>query len=1625
MKKHILKNILKGVAAAAAFALASCSFLSVDDDSGSSSGSGSERGAVSVSMFVPDYYAISAGTSARVVAPQINSVRLGYKAGTAAEYTYLDAVELSDSEKITVGDSGLSGTQYKITFSGIPAVTYAADALVVELLDSSNNVVSSGTNSKSVTIEAGGKVSASFYTIPTSSDAASGSLSAGEMKFAKEYLVANANYTVTVSVGDSDTTYPSIFLFNSDGTYNSVSTLDSSTHSATITVEESGAYYLGIYSAAAVSSYSLSFAVASYESNISSYEAPAISGNYYPAADSTDAFVDTDIYVAYDSDITIDRTATATITISDGTNTDTIKVADETYNVPGCNKTTASVKVGKELVMASGNVLVIKPHAILTAGTKYTVTIPTGIVSGQTEEISWSFTPKAINTPSNNTITVGTDCASINGALHYLMDNSSTGDWTINVPEGSYHEILGYYQAENPVNLTIVGADATYGSSSKVFWNNSQALGNSQRTRQSFIWEGGNLTIKNMTFKNTANRKEFGSKDLNIQAETLYFDCKADLVVYNSSFSSYQDTLLLGNNGGRAWFYKCLVEGDVDFIWGYTDVALFENCKIVCLADGIKNDAKIFASRAPAGDTAGKGFVLMNSGVVIQDGCSAAYGRSSGADTQAAVFNNIFITEGKGALSTALWGGASDTRVYEPNGEMAVGYKDRNNILNGSLVDTSNRLKNTADLSDRLYNREYNGRWTILNRQYNTKTEAYETKSSIWDISAYETEFGAPEDTSKENIYVEPVYTKNVVGGNTVQLAASTTSSSSLTYTYESSDTSIATVDSNGLVATATGVTGTATITVTASNGNTDTAVVKVIPVKIDVTSISFDAPESVDAYALSTVTVTFNPTDATIQTLNWEATGDIRIVDPDSKTAVTSLTESSLTSVQIEGIAPGGSGTLTATSTDNTSATAAKTISISSVRDYNGAEASAVNSKDETAGFGILNFQSGKVGMWHDLYVHAIYDKNNGKIAASSERVQSRYGTIYIPVTASSVIDMACQTYSDSQSFATDFTDAAGNAPTTYEGDEATYKYHYKWELDYTNDTAKIVDGATVKALYDAATKDTNRSWTNHTPNESAKYFAIVIPGADRYWTHITVTEDSSIHHDAASATLAIADFASTSVEIDLSADDYKYTQTTTATSSDSTDPTITYESSSTAVATVDSSSGKVTLTGLVGSTTITATAAHATDENVTKVKAEYTIKVVQSKATESMYFDFRGTGIVTNASAAESFDYGILTGSGKYHGASYGLNGGTINVQVVGPSRIYFAQMDFGGDVTVTSKVGTADATSVGTATTKGSGKCTKTALADAIKEGYVSYVTYTGSDAATITLAASSYFGRFWVEKYEAAAVEITASDFSSKTLTLDLNGTKTSNDQTITATVSDNSTATIAYSSSHEGVATVDSSTGAVTAVGIGRSLITATVTATGAESVKKTYVVTVKDSATPTADYSINFVPGTIFDSDTYIKGDLDLGYFVLGMGNKSEYQYNKSHGLVFKQDNSLTFTVVSGSTLVIHTCAYDKAGKIEILDSNGSAVTGATIVNTGYTANTTSSTTEASISDGVITIPAGNDGEGHTDKSTITVTLPATVTGTVKIHHYYSSSDTSYNNEIYVHAVDVTIPTSN
>jgi pectate lyase len=87
------------------------------------------------------------------------------------------------------------------------------------------------------------------------------------------------------------------------------------------------------------------------------------------------------------------------------------------------------------------------------------------------------------------------------------------------------------------------------------------------------------LTLENLTLRNTTQRGNTRSG----QAETVYFNSDGGrLVAKNASFFSEQDTIQVK---GYAWFWRTLIEGNVDFIWGANRAALFEESELRSVGD--------------------------------------------------------------------------------------------------------------------------------------------------------------------------------------------------------------------------------------------------------------------------------------------------------------------------------------------------------------------------------------------------------------------------------------------------------------------------------------------------------------------------------------------------------------------------------------------------------------------------------------------------------------------------------------------------------------------------------------------------------------------------------------------------------------------------------------------------------------------------------------------------------------------------------------------------------------------------------------------------------------------------------------------------------------------------------
>lgn len=112
----------------------------------------------------------------------------------------------------------------------------------------------------------------------------------------------------------------------------------------------------------------------------------------------------------------------------------------------------------------------------------------------------------------------------------------------------------------------------------------------------SFYVYGSNFSAENITFQNTAGP---------IGQAVALFVAGDKAKFTNCRMLGFQDTLYTFGYGSRQYYYKCYIEGTVDFIFG-SSTAVFDDCEIYC-----KKAGYIAASSSP--DSSKFGYVFLNS----------------------------------------------------------------------------------------------------------------------------------------------------------------------------------------------------------------------------------------------------------------------------------------------------------------------------------------------------------------------------------------------------------------------------------------------------------------------------------------------------------------------------------------------------------------------------------------------------------------------------------------------------------------------------------------------------------------------------------------------------------------------------------------------------------------------------------------------------------------------------------------------------------------------------------------------------------------------------------------------------------------------------------------------------
>jgi hypothetical protein len=368
-----------------------------------------------------------------------------------------------------------------------------------------------------------------------------------------------------------------------------------------------------------------------------------LAGVTYPAAQGGAEYVDASLKLVFDNPPALGSGGTIRVFRKvDDALVDVVRLGGETdmLGYPGQDQVR---KVNTTPIRISGNTATIKLHSNkLDYNTEYYVAIADGVFTGAKlggvpfagigKLAGWSFTTKA-SAPSGASVTVDddgvADFRTVQGALNYVMKNfAKSAAVTINVRDGAYDELLFL---RNKDNVSIVGQSR---DGVVIRYANYDTLntgsGGSQVASATATAAGGRaimlveasdmLSLDTLSLNNTTLR----SAAISAQAETLYFNSDTGrLVAKNASFYSEQDTL---NLKGYAWFYRTLVSGNVDFIWGSSRAALFEESEIRSVGDTTSATGGGYVLQARVANAGDKGYVFLNSSLTHGPGPGPLHG---------------------------------------------------------------------------------------------------------------------------------------------------------------------------------------------------------------------------------------------------------------------------------------------------------------------------------------------------------------------------------------------------------------------------------------------------------------------------------------------------------------------------------------------------------------------------------------------------------------------------------------------------------------------------------------------------------------------------------------------------------------------------------------------------------------------------------------------------------------------------------------------------------------------------------------------------------------------------------------------------------------------------------------
>jgi len=275
-----------------------------------------------------------------------------------------------------------------------------------------------------------------------------------------------------------------------------------------------------------------------------------------------------------------------------------------------------------------GATVMIRPHdGRLAYGTDYYVLVDGNLFAGAKlagaafdgigRAAGWHFRTRE-RAPRGASLRVASagkaDFRTVQGALNHAMQNIPRAQpVTISLANGRYEGLL-YLRGKDGVTLkgdsrggAIITAENSDGVNPGSGAGQLPLAPGAGGGRSVLLVEDADLLrLDTLTLANTTWR----SKTIGAQAEALNFNSEGRFIANEVDFFSEQDTVQVK---GYAWFYRSLVAGNVDFIWGYNRAALFEESEIRSVGDSANpaSGGYLVQARTVAEDD--PGFVFLNS----------------------------------------------------------------------------------------------------------------------------------------------------------------------------------------------------------------------------------------------------------------------------------------------------------------------------------------------------------------------------------------------------------------------------------------------------------------------------------------------------------------------------------------------------------------------------------------------------------------------------------------------------------------------------------------------------------------------------------------------------------------------------------------------------------------------------------------------------------------------------------------------------------------------------------------------------------------------------------------------------------------------------------------------------